>query len=307
MFLPRILALILICAALEYIVSFLFETIFKTRLWDYSQKRFNLQGRVCLSFSLAWAALATLFIYVIRPMTEPLMESFLSLPWAPWAVRAAVTLLLLDAAISFHGLARTSQFIAKPHAHLEPFDLGSIQASSRGVARRLLSAFPHLARSLAGGIGLDLVRRSGEEGGSNFAKALQAIRSRPDGPEGLDPDYLAVVSDILGDEKVRSMGGIRHHDDSVLRHSLTVSLASYYIAKDLGFDAPSSARGALLHDFFLYDWRIEKGRHHRTSHPRTALENARARFALNPIEEDIILTHMWPAAKPSTRLGNPSW
>jgi hypothetical protein len=56
--------------------------------------------------------------------------------------------------------------------------------------------------------------------------------------------------------------------------------------------------GALLHDFFLYDWRTSKGRHHPSRHPGVALSNAHARFALNPVEEDIILTHMWPVAKP---------
>lgn len=296
--LPRVLVLTLLCAALEYLVSFIFEVVFKTRLWDYSHRKLNVRGRVCLSFTLAWAALAVLFIYAIRPAAERALSGFLTLPWSALAIYAAFAALLFDAAVSMGGLVDASSFLAKISDRLEPFELAALRASARRTTRRLMSAFPHLGRTMAGSIGLDILRRSAEEGGGPFLNALQAIRARPSGPEKLDPEYLGVVRDVIGDEKVLSMGGIRHHDDSALRHSLTVSLASYYIAKGLGFDAASTARGALLHDFFLYDWHVEKGRHHRTTHPRVALENARARFALNPIEEDIILTHMWPAASP---------
>ena len=35
------------CSLLEYITSFLMEKIFKLRWWDYSQMRFNINGRMC--------------------------------------------------------------------------------------------------------------------------------------------------------------------------------------------------------------------------------------------------------------------
>jgi uncharacterized protein len=319
----RIVALTLICALLEYLVGWFFEAVFKTRLWDYTHERFNIQGRVCLSFTLAWAALALLFIYIVRPFSESLLGSFLALSWSRGLVTGLASLFVADAVLSFHSLARTSSAIGKLRESarlrasefqrgvaerlesIEGLDILSLKGSVRGVGRRLFRAFPHLEKLGAEGFSLDLSRLSSElsiEGGC-FAKAMQAMRDRPATPEGLDPEYLAAVRDILGegsrlDEKVASMGSIRHHDDSLLRHSLTVSLASFYIAKALGLDARSTARAGLLHDFFLYDWRKAKGAHHRTRHPRIALENARARFALNPMEEDIILSHMWPAAKP---------
>lgn len=37
-----------ICSLLEYIVSFIMEKLFKARWWDYSSKKFNLNGRICL-------------------------------------------------------------------------------------------------------------------------------------------------------------------------------------------------------------------------------------------------------------------
>ena len=55
-------------------------------------------------------------------------------------------------------------------------------------------------------------------------------------------------------------------------------------------------RGALLHDYFLYDWH-DKYSHeklHGFHHPHVALENASREYQLTPRERDIIQKHMWP-------------
>ncbi len=39
---------ILICGVLEYLTSYLMEKIFNARWWDYSNNKFNINGRVCL-------------------------------------------------------------------------------------------------------------------------------------------------------------------------------------------------------------------------------------------------------------------
>ncbi len=70
----------------------------------------------------------------------------------------------------------------------------------------------------------------------------------------------------------------------------------YKIAKKFGWDAKSTARGGLLHDFFYYDWRVTKfNKSHAWVHPRIAVRNARKLVNLNKKEEDIILKHMWGA------------
>jgi uncharacterized membrane protein len=52
---------------LEYFGSWLMEKIFHLQLWDYHQERFNLQGRICLKFSVYWAGLAVLLVLFIQP------------------------------------------------------------------------------------------------------------------------------------------------------------------------------------------------------------------------------------------------
>ena len=90
----------------------------------------------------------------------------------------------------------------------------------------------------------------------------------------------------------------QHGHTSCLDHSLLVAYYSYYLAKHLHLssDYKSIIRGALLHDFFLYDWH-EKGDRkglHGFTHPKVALANAEKHFLLNAKEKEIIVKHMWP-------------
>ena len=43
---------ILVCSVLEYLTSYFMEKLFKARWWDYSKRRFNLNGRICLETML---------------------------------------------------------------------------------------------------------------------------------------------------------------------------------------------------------------------------------------------------------------
>lgn len=54
----------------EYIVGVLLEKIFKTKYWDYSHLKFNIQGRVCLKNSIIWGILGVLFICILHPIVE---------------------------------------------------------------------------------------------------------------------------------------------------------------------------------------------------------------------------------------------
>ncbi len=90
----------------------------------------------------------------------------------------------------------------------------------------------------------------------------------------------------------------QHGSTSVYEHSIHVACISLRIAQKLPFqvDTDCLLRGALLHDYFLYDWH-EKDKSHRLHgffHPRKALHNAQEDFSLNKIEENIILRHMFP-------------
>ena len=56
----------------EYVVAVILEKCFKTRYWDYSDLKFNFQGRVCLKNSIYWGILGVVLIYLIQPNIERL-------------------------------------------------------------------------------------------------------------------------------------------------------------------------------------------------------------------------------------------
>lgn len=108
---------------------------------------------------------------------------------------------------------------------------------------------------------------------------------------------LAYGEDILNSDGMQAEKGfIQHGDISCFEHSVNVAetalkLAEYFSWKT---DEKALVRGALLHDYFLYDWHMSGHRLHGFYHAKKALENAKKDFHLNKIEEDIIKRHMFP-------------
>lgn len=58
---------VFICTVIEYLASYLMEKIFGLRWWDYSTKKFNLNGRVCLDNCLLFGIGSCLFVGFINP------------------------------------------------------------------------------------------------------------------------------------------------------------------------------------------------------------------------------------------------
>ena len=113
-----------------------------------------------------------------------------------------------------------------------------------------------------------------------------------------DIEFEKIIEDIINNQTVQKMKDFnQHYDTSCLEHCKNVAYISYKICKKLKLDYKSTARAAMLHDLFLYDWRKrEDGRKglHAFTHPYTAAENAKKLFDLSEKEEDIIIKHMWP-------------
>ena len=62
------------CTLLEYITGVAMEAIFKVRYWDYSDQRFNFQGHICLSSSIALGVLSVVLVNVVqRPVADLVM------------------------------------------------------------------------------------------------------------------------------------------------------------------------------------------------------------------------------------------
>lgn len=125
--------------------------------------------------------------------------------------------------------------------------------------------------------------------------------------------YLSnMLSELLEDSNVQKMNDfIQHGDVTCLQHCISVSYFSYKLCKKfhIEVDERSLVRGALLHDYFLYDWHVKDGprKAHGFYHPVLALNNASRDFELTCREKDIIVNHMWPLTLLHIPRSKESW
>ncbi len=105
---------ILICSVLEYFTSYIMEKLFKARWWDYSKKKFNINGRICLETMLPFGILGTFIFYILNPFLLNILTSI------PVIVRNIVAIILLviylvDNIISFNVMNKIKKEISKHH------------------------------------------------------------------------------------------------------------------------------------------------------------------------------------------------
>ena len=113
-----------------------------------------------------------------------------------------------------------------------------------------------------------------------------------------DEEFIKIIDDLLHNETVLKMKNFRqHYETSCFDHCLEASYFCYKICKKHKLDYVSSARAAMVHDLFLYNWRERqpdrKGLHAFT-HGKTSYENACKIMEVNKLQKDMIIKHMWP-------------
>ncbi len=117
-------------------------------------------------------------------------------------------------------------------------------------------------------------------------------------------EYMKILIMAYGEDIIKSKymqeqkKYIQHGNVSVFDHCVGVASVATYISIFLPIKLNERAliRGALLHDYFLYDWHIRDDSHklHGFRHAKVALINAERDFSLCKIEKDIIKKHMFP-------------
>ncbi len=114
--------------------------------------------------------------------------------------------------------------------------------------------------------------------------------------------FRSYLEEIMHKKKFLKMNRyVQHGNTSCLLHSIAVAYYSYRFSKFLKIKVHEKEliRGALLHDYFLYDWHAKYNPSknvgkHGFIHPKIALFNAYRDFNINTIEADIIKKHMFP-------------
>ena len=107
-----------------------------------------------------------------------------------------------------------------------------------------------------------------------------------------------VYQSFLHDERILRMKDIQmHRGSNCYIHSFKVAkLAIKRALRHNKGDLYVILLGAILHDYYLYDWRKDKSKkmHHVTEHPYVAAENAERDFMIHEPIKRVIQSHMWP-------------
>jgi uncharacterized membrane protein len=106
---------VVLCCILEYFTSYLMEKLFKARWWDYSDRKFNLNGRICLENAFLFGVLGLLLSYLINPFV---VKNLGFVPTTIFNICALVLLVvfLVDNVISLKiisGFAKVAKTIKK--------------------------------------------------------------------------------------------------------------------------------------------------------------------------------------------------
>ena len=106
---------------LEYVTGVTMEALFKVRYWDYSNQKFNFQGQICLSSTLAWGGLTILMTRFVHKPVERLVLGI------PANILAAVTLVLTiclvaDFTLSFKAAIDLRDILLKMEAAREELE-----------------------------------------------------------------------------------------------------------------------------------------------------------------------------------------
>ena len=98
--------------SLEYITGVTMEALFKVRYWDYSNQRFNFQGHICLSSSIAWGFLTILMTRVVH---MPIEKFVMSIPGnLLFPVTMALTVyIVVDFTLSFKAAMEIRDILVK--------------------------------------------------------------------------------------------------------------------------------------------------------------------------------------------------
>lgn len=139
---------ILVCGILEYLTSYFMEKIFHARWWDYSQRRFNINGRVCLNTIIPFGLLGMFIMYISNPF---LIEKIETLPhvWLNILFWGLLIIFLIDNIISTNVVSyvrKTTKELGEDLDNTEEITkkVKEILSGKSLLHRRLLNAYPKI-------------------------------------------------------------------------------------------------------------------------------------------------------------------
>jgi len=138
------------CTLLEYGTGYIMEKVFHARWWDYSDKKFNLNGRVCLDTMIPFGILGIAVVYIFNPF---IMKYMLLIPFIIRKILAIMLAIvfLVDLAISTKVISNLNhvKFASKDNTEEITKKVKKALNEKNLFTKRLVDAFPDFTLLIA--------------------------------------------------------------------------------------------------------------------------------------------------------------
>lgn len=139
-----VLGCMIIGSVIELITGLILEKVFQMRMWDYSDRRFQIGGYICLSYSILWGVLGAVLIKIVNPFLLAVIHKI------PWLIGAILLIflsvvLILDSVTTMMVMLKEKKKAGKIEEIAEGFTQASNSLRNAITARieqRLERAFP---------------------------------------------------------------------------------------------------------------------------------------------------------------------
>ncbi len=139
---------IIICSILEYLTSWIMEKIFKLRWWDYSDMKFNINGRICLETMIPFGIIGVIVVKFINPFLLELISQInpnnLSI-----IVIILMSLFIIDILISFNvvfNLKNVTRNVTKDSTEEIKKAIHKFIHNNLFMYDRIVKAFPNMSK-----------------------------------------------------------------------------------------------------------------------------------------------------------------
>lgn len=136
----------LLGSILEYVTSYIMEKIFHARWWDYSDHKFNVNGRISLITSLGFGFLGLILVYVFNPFFLKIVMNIPSIVFNIIMIIIGL-IFITDIVTSFkiiYNIRKESYINVKDITEITTEEVKKVLKEKSIFNRRLLNSFPHL-------------------------------------------------------------------------------------------------------------------------------------------------------------------
>ena len=164
---------VIVCSFIEYFTSYFMEKKYHARWWDYSNKKFNINGRICLDTMIPFGILGLFIMYVSNPF---FIDIYTNIPdiWLHIIAGILFTLYIIDNIVS-------SRIISSIHVEEEKIadnteeitneiatKIKQLLKQKSWLHRRLVNAYPNFRFEK-----LELIKERLEKQKQKIAKKLE--------------------------------------------------------------------------------------------------------------------------------------